>query len=127
MKSPAALLRHPWIQGVVRFVIMAVVLGWLYSWAAPRAYPSDRPLGFVHGMMHGAFMPMALPALVMGHDVMIYAPNNTGRFYKLGYIAGINVCGLIFFGSAFWHRPTKAAGAPPGPLAIPASQKNGLR
>ena len=50
-------------------------------------------------------MPAALPSLVAGGDVPIFAANNTGRNYKLGYIAGINLCGLIFFGLAF--RPQK--------------------
>jgi hypothetical protein len=39
----------------------------------------------------------------MGQDVPIYAPTNTGRGYKLGYIAGINGCGLVFFGLTFWQ------------------------
>jgi len=57
-------------------------------------------------MAHGALMPMALPALLMGRDVEIYAKNNSGRVYKLGYIAGINLCGLVVFGGAFW-RPAR--------------------
>jgi hypothetical protein len=54
-------------------------------------------------MAHGACMPMALPALLMGRDVSIYSELNTGRGYKLGYIAGINLCGLVFFGGTFWR------------------------
>jgi len=66
-------------------------------------------------------MPMALPALLMGREVEIYSADNTGRAYKLGYIAGINVCGLVFFGGAFWRpRPTRS---PPGP----ADQNQQLR
>ena len=48
-------------------------------------------------------MPMALPNLLVGDDVSIYAANNTGRLYKVGYIAGVNVCGLAFFGYLFWR------------------------
>ena len=54
-------------------------------------------------MLHGALMPMSLPNLLVGDDVPVYAPNNTGRTYKLGYAAGVNVCGLIFFGFFFWR------------------------
>ena len=43
----------------------------------------------------------------MGKDVDIFDANNSGRGYKLGYIVGINVCGLLFFGSVFWRRPKK--------------------
>jgi hypothetical protein len=53
-------------------------------------------------------MPVALPSLLLGRDVPIYAPINTGRTYKLGYIAGINLCGLVFFGAAF-RQPRKQA------------------
>src|ERR1051326_8725271 len=48
-------------------------------------------------------MPMAMPSLLVGRDVMIYAENNTGRTYKLGYTAAVNACGAIFFGYAFWR------------------------
>lgn len=48
-------------------------------------------------------MPMSMPNLLIGHDVTIYAPRNTGRSYKLGYTAGVNGCGLLFFGFSFWR------------------------
>lgn len=104
-----------WLRKAAAFLIIAVVLGWLYGWASPWAYPREKHAGFGYGMLHGALMPMALPSLVMGKDVDIYAANNSGRAYKLGYIAGINLCGLVFFGSAFW-RPARKA--PPPPLEV---------
>lgn len=79
-------------------------------------FPKNKSAGFGIGMLHGALMPMALPSLVMGQDVEIYAANNSGRTYKLGYIAGINICGLIFFGSVFW-RPRNS----PSPNLDPAT------
>jgi Mg/Co/Ni transporter MgtE len=92
----------------VRLVVIGVLLGWLYAWASPKVYPNEGKLGFGYGCVHGALMPMALPSLVMGHDVEIFAANNSGRGYKLGYIVGINVCGLVFFGSAFWTPRRKS-------------------
>ncbi len=80
---------------------MGLLLGWVYAWAAPRLYRTENTAGFWLGTTHGALMPVALPSLLMGKDVPIYAPTNSGRAYKLGYIAGINVCGLVFFGLAF--------------------------
>ena len=53
-----------------------------------------------------------MPSLLEGEDVPIFAANSTGRNYKLGYIAGINGCGLIFFGLAF--RPQKEKEHAPG-------------
>jgi hypothetical protein len=94
------------ISKVVTVTIVALIFGWVYGWASPHMFPKDKQHGFGYGMVHGALMPMALPSLVMGQQVEIFSPNNPGRLYKIGYIVGINVCGLIFFGSAFW-RPKK--------------------
>ena len=97
------------LLGALRLVLISVVLGWLYAWGSPKVYPLEGKLGFGHGCLHGALMPMALPSLVMGNNVEIFAANNSGRGYKLGYIIGINVCGLVFFGSAFWSPKKKTA------------------
>jgi hypothetical protein len=88
----------------VVLVVLGLALGWSYDWAAPRFYGPDHPADFRFGVLHGALMPVALPGLIMGKDLPIYAPNNSGRLYKLGYIAGINLCGLLFFGVLF-RRP----------------------
>ena len=101
-------LRRPWLLGAIRLFVIGLLLGWLYGWVGPWLYPAERRFGFAWGMAHGAFMPMALPALLMGQDVSIYSEHNTGRGYKLGYIAGINLCGLVFFGGAFWKPKGKA-------------------
>ncbi len=99
-------------------VLLGVVLGSGYDWAAPRFYGPERVAGFRLGALHGALMPVALPSLLLGRDVPIYAENNQGRVYKLGYITGVNACGLVFFGLAFWRpdrRSVKRAhGSPPG-------------
>ncbi len=107
--APASRLTpKDWVKKILLIVVVTVFLGWFYGWASPRVFPRDRALGFGYGMLHGGLMPMALPSLVMGQNVDIFAANNSGRLYKLGYIVGINICGLIFFGSAFW-RPKQAA------------------
>jgi len=89
------------VQGL-RLVLVGVLLGWLYAWAAPVVYPQQTVPGFWLGAAHGALMPMALPSLLMGKDVPIYAQNNRGKIYKIGYIAGINACGFVVFGLSFW-------------------------
>ena len=85
--------------------IVTFVFGWLYSWASPWAYPSQRA-GFAYGILHGALMPLSLPSLIIGRDVPIYDDNNTGRSYKIGYICGVDICGIAFIGPLFW-RPRK--------------------
>jgi hypothetical protein len=90
----------------VLLVVLGVLLGAGYDRAASRLYAPERSAGFHLGLLHGALMPAALPTLLFGRDVPIYAPNNLGRLYKLGYICGINTCGTVFFGLAFW-RPRR--------------------
>lgn len=97
------------IRKIVTLVVVGLAFGAAYDWALPWAYPKE-PVGFGYGMLHGAMMPISLPTLLIGKDVAIYAQNNSGRLYKIGYICGINLCGLVFFGAAF-YRPKRDAPA----------------
>ena len=99
------------VRKAVTLSIVVVVFGWIYGWAMPWAYPPNRPVGFGYGLLHGALMPISLPSLVFGRDVRIFDENNSGRLYKIGYICGVDVCGLIFIGPLFWRPrgPTSAS------------------
>ncbi len=97
------------LSKAVSVIMVTALFGWFYGLASPRAFPKNTEFGLAYGILHGAMMPMALPALVMGQNVEIYASNHPGRYYKIGYIAGINLCGLVFFGSMFF-RPRPNAG-----------------
>ncbi|HEX3798772.1 MAG TPA: hypothetical protein VH413_08720 [Verrucomicrobiae bacterium] len=105
-KASALWRRLPWGKAI-KFILVTVLFGWFYGWASPHCFPEKQRVGFCWGMLHGALMPMALPTLVMDKDVEIFDSNNDGRFYKIGYIVGINLCGLIFFGSIFWNPAKK--------------------
>jgi hypothetical protein len=83
--------------------IISVFVGGLLNGLAARVRVSEQPAGFWRGVAQGALMPMACPSLLVGRDVTIYAQNNTGIHYKLGYTAGVNVCGAVFFGFFFWR------------------------
>jgi hypothetical protein len=93
-----------WLRKALALAIVTVLFGWFYGWASPWAFPKNHTADFKYGVLHGALMPLSLPTLVMGRDVPIYANENSGRGYKIGYICGINACGLLFFGAAF-RRP----------------------
>lgn len=83
---------------------VAFLIGVALHWTLKRLEAkSSRPDGFGQGVVQGALMPLTLPNLLAGDDVSIYSPENTGRTYKLGYITGVNSCGLIFFGFLFWR------------------------
>ncbi len=90
-----------WAAKLLTLVVVGLVFGWTYDWAAPRLYRRESAAGFWHGTLHGALMPVALPSLLLGKDVPIYGSTNAGRSYKVGYIVGVNLCGLVFFGLAF--------------------------
>jgi hypothetical protein len=104
VKGPAGPLKLKQLAAkIAALVVLGLLLGFFQDWAAPRFYRPDREAGFHLGMLQGALMPAALPALLMGKDVPIYAPANVGRLYKIGYILGINICGTVFFGVGMWR------------------------
>src|SRR2546421_8802855 len=90
----------PWKKIVMRLVpilIIALAVGWTLNHIAASMQQNAAPAGFRRGMIQGALMPMALPNLLFGRDIIIYSANNTGITYKLGYTAGVNGCGALFF------------------------------
>jgi hypothetical protein len=92
---------------IIKFCALTVLglgLGLAQGWASSRHYKSEQAAGFHRGVLHGILMPAALPGLLMGNDLPIYAPNNSGRPYNIGFILGINLCGTVFFGIGFWQR-----------------------
>ena len=95
---------------IAALVVMSLALGFGYDRAAPGTYVAEREAGFFTGMMHGALMPAALPTLVFGKDLPIYARNNVGRGYNIGFILGLNACGTLFFGIGFWHPKNRCSG-----------------
>jgi hypothetical protein len=99
-------LRRRILQRILGFLIVAVCVGLLMRHLAGTMSANSNtaaPAGFLRGMAQGALMPGALPNLLVGNDIPIYAANNTGRTYKLGYTCGVNACGAIFFGLFFWR------------------------
>jgi hypothetical protein len=85
------------------FLFMAALIGATLNRVSSSLEGGTRPAGFARGVLQGALMPMSLPNLLVGRDVTIYSQNNTGVTYKLGYTAGVNGCGALFFGVVFWR------------------------
>ena len=88
---------------IIALTVFGLALGFAQAWASSRYYEPKHVAGFHMGLLHGMLMPAALPGLLMGNDLPIYAPNNSGRPYNIGYILGINFCGTVFFGVGFWQ------------------------
>lgn len=95
---------------IVVLTVLGVALGFGQGWASSRTYKPEHVAGFHLGLLHGMLMPAALPGLLLGKDLPIYAPNNSGRAYNIGYIFGINTCGTIFFGIGFWQPRRRGHG-----------------
>ena len=91
------------LKRFLAFLIAAALVGICLRQLSVSMSRNTAPAGFGRGMLQGALMPGALPNLLVGNDVVIYAPNNTGRTYKLGYTCGVNAFGAIFFGWFFWR------------------------
>jgi hypothetical protein len=91
------------ITRILTIAVVTITMIWIVQRSSAALDNGMQPAGFSRGVLHGVLMPMALPNLLIGHDVTIYAASNTGRSYKLGYTAGVNACGLIFFGFFFWR------------------------
>ena len=115
-------LRRFWQIGarLVAIFIIAFIVGWLLNRIEAAMERSAQPAGFARGLVQGALMPMAMPNLFVGHDISIYSLNNTGITYKLGYTAGVNICGAIFFGLTFWRVSKLRAIARNGGASIEA-------
>lgn len=55
---------------------------------APAGMTSEE-YGFFYGIGHGFISPFVLIAKLVGAQIGLYAENNSGTFYWLGYILGI--------------------------------------
>jgi hypothetical protein len=103
ISAPPSKVKRQIVVKIGTLVLLGLIFGFSHGWAASRFYGPERVAGFHLGVLHGALMPTALPSLLMGKDLPIYAPNNTGRGYNIGFLLGINFCGTVFFGVAFWR------------------------
>lgn len=53
--------------------------------------------GFFGGLVHGLVFPIALIGMLFGADSGLYALNNTGFFYWLGFLIGFGPLGIGVF------------------------------
>jgi hypothetical protein len=108
-------LRRRILLRILSIVVAATVFSFVTNFVTTTSQKVPGPSGFFRGVLHGAMMPAAMPNLLLGRNITIYAEENTGRTYKLGYTTGVNGCGAIFFGVFFWRvnrwrKRVKAAG-----------------
>jgi len=98
-----------WGVRIAIIAVAAVLFGRALHTVKAELDHATAQAGFVRGAFDGVVMPMTMPYLLCGGDTPIYADNNVGRLYKLGYTLGVNGCGAVFFGVLFqrvqrWRR-----------------------
>jgi hypothetical protein len=76
----------------ILLISLAAIFLFSFSSCAP-AGDTDKEYGFFSGILHGIVFFFALIGKLFGADVGLYAENNTGFFYWLGFIIGIGVLG----------------------------------
>ena len=94
---------RPALIRLVYLVLLATCIGWGLNRIGRTLERRPEPAGFGRGLIQGALMPMALPNLLVGSDVIIYSDRNDGVPYKLGYTLGVNACGAFFFGLLYFR------------------------
>jgi hypothetical protein len=74
------------------FAVLIMIICFLPS-CAPK-YSTNHEYGFFGGIMHGiVFFPFAIVAKIFGMDYGLYAENNSGFLYWIGFILGIGSLG----------------------------------
>lgn len=71
---------------------LCITLSTLLLSCAPESY-SPHEYGFFGGILHGIAFPFALLSKLFGVDYGLYAENNSGFFYWLGFILGLGGLG----------------------------------
>ena len=72
----------------IAFGLLILICVTSLSSCAPIGYVSHEA-GFFSGIWHGFIIVFSLIGKLFGADIGIYAENNTGFFYWLGFIIGI--------------------------------------
>lgn len=56
---------------------------------------TGKEYGFLYGLLHGFITPISFVASLFDDKVAIYAVNNTGSFYDLGFLLGSSGWGFM--------------------------------
>lgn len=62
------------------------------SSCAPEGH-TYKEYGFLNGIWHGICFPFAIIGKIFGADIGIYAENNSGFFYWIGFLIGLGGLG----------------------------------
>jgi hypothetical protein len=87
------------IQKTAGFAIIAIALIFILSSCANKevvdACLSGHKFGFWSGLWHGIIAPIDLVLMFFKDDITLYAQNNNGVFYALGFLIGSGGWGFM--------------------------------
>ena len=78
------------IQRIVFFIALFAII--CLSSCAPKHY-SGGEYGFFGGLWHGFIIVFSIMGKIIGMNIGVYAENNTGFTYWLGFIIGLGGLG----------------------------------
>lgn len=78
-------------KNTFKIMVSVLLLATLAS-CAPEGH-TYKEYGFFSGILHGFVFIFALIGKMFGADVGLYAANNTGFFYWVGFLFGLGVIG----------------------------------
>jgi hypothetical protein len=76
---------------LIRFSLLLLILITVTS-CAPEGV-SEKSYGFLYGIWHGICLPFAIVGKIFNMDIGIYAQNNSGTWYWIGYLVGFLIIG----------------------------------
>jgi len=81
---------------LLSFAIVAPLLTGCAANESIESCLTGHEYGFFGGLWHGFIAPFDFIAMLFNKDIAMYAPNNNGGFYALGFLIGSG--GWGFFG-----------------------------
>ncbi|MEY3368160.1 MAG: Cellulophaga phage phi4:1 [Bacteroidota bacterium] len=60
-----------------------------------KACMTGKQYGFFYGLLHGFITPISFVASLLDDTVAVYAVNNTGGWYDLGFLLGSSGWGFL--------------------------------
>ena len=76
-------------------IIAALLLASCAEVQATKECLTGRQYGFLYGLIHGFITPLSFITSLFKDDVAIYAVNNTGGLYDLGFLLGSSGWGFM--------------------------------
>lgn len=81
----------------ILFTISALLFSCAKGVSVDKCVAETYIYGFWGGIWHGIIAPIDLICMIFSDEIVVYAPNNNGGWYALGFCLG---AGILFGGSS---------------------------